>query len=48
MENYNPEHTEGKVATAMGEQTAKLPSDIFLWAALASMVGPLTLKTFKT
>ncbi len=35
--NTNPEHTEGPVATAIEEQTAKLPSDIFLWAALASM-----------
>ncbi len=30
MENYNPEHTEVKVATAIEEQTAKLPSDLFL------------------
>ena len=35
--NDNPEHTEGPVATAIEEQTAKLPSDIFLWAALGSM-----------
>jgi hypothetical protein len=35
--NENPEHKEGKVATAIEEQTAKLPSDIFLWAALGSM-----------
>ncbi|MBE9584253.1 hypothetical protein IM792_07330 [Mucilaginibacter sp. JRF] len=27
----------GKVATAIEEQTAKLPSDLFLWAALGSM-----------
>jgi len=36
--------SEGKVATAIEEQTAKLPSDIFLWAALASMGVSLTLK----
>ncbi len=35
--NLNPEHSEGKVAEAIEEQTAKLPSDIFLWAALASI-----------
>ena len=35
--NLNPEHSEGKVAEAIEEQTAKLPSDIFLWAALTSM-----------
>ena len=44
MANFNPEHSEGKVATAIEEQTAKLPSDVFLWAALASMGVSLTLK----
>ena len=33
----NTEHREGKVAKKIEEQTAKLPSDIFLWAALGSM-----------
>lgn len=40
----HPEHSEGKVATAIEQQTAKLPSDVFLWAALASMGVSLTLK----
>ena len=31
------EHTEGHVAKAIEEQTAKLPSDMFLWAAIGSM-----------
>jgi hypothetical protein len=35
--DFNLEHKEGKVATAIEEQTAKLPSDVFLWAALGSM-----------
>jgi len=35
--NYNPEHREGKVASAIETQTAKIPSDVFLWAALGSM-----------
>ncbi|GAB3759615.1 hypothetical protein [Spirosoma pomorum] len=35
--DFNPEHKEGPVATAIEEQTAKLPSDLFLWAALGSM-----------
>ena len=30
-------HSEGEVAKAIEEQTAKLPSDWFLWAAVASM-----------
>lgn len=37
MANGNSEHREGKVATAIEEQTAKIPSDVFLWAALGSM-----------
>lgn len=35
---------EGPVAKAIEEQTAKLPSDLFLWAALSSMAASLTLK----
>jgi hypothetical protein len=42
--NLNPEHREGKVATAIEEQTAKIPSDVFLWAALGSMAVSLTLQ----
>jgi len=42
--NPNPEHKEGKVARAIEEQTAKLPSDLFLWAALGSMAVSLTLQ----
>lgn len=40
----NDEHREGKFASMLEEQTAKLPSDTFLWAALASMATSLTLK----
>ncbi|MCU1338903.1 MAG: hypothetical protein JWO19_4484 [Bryobacterales bacterium] len=32
-----PEHREGKVARTIEQQTAKLPSDTFLWTALGSM-----------
>jgi hypothetical protein len=35
------EYSEGYVAKMIEEQTAKLPSDIFLWAACGSMVGSL-------
>lgn len=31
------EHTEGHVAKAIEQETAKLPSDTFLWAAIGSM-----------
>lgn len=37
------EHSEGMVARAIEEQTAKLPSDVFLWAATASIGGSLLL-----
>jgi hypothetical protein len=30
-------HREGRLARAIEEQTAKLPSDTFLWAAVGSM-----------
>ncbi len=43
-QNYNPGHREGKVASTIEEQTAKLPSDAFLWASLGSMAASLTLK----
>jgi hypothetical protein len=42
--NKNPQHSEGKVARAIEEQTAKLPSDTYLWLAIASMGASLTLK----
>ena len=37
------EHSEGFVARAIEEQTAKLPSDVFLWAATAAIGGSLLL-----
>ena len=44
---FNSEHEEGKVATAIEEQTAKIPSDVFLWAALGSMAVSATLKCLR-
>ena len=38
------DHTEGTVARMIEEQTAKLPSDLFLWAAGASILGSLALQ----
>ena len=40
----NVEHKEGPVAKAIESQTAKLPSDLFLWAAVGSMGASLALK----
>ena len=33
----NITHTEGPVAKSIEQQTAKLPSDTFLWAAVGAM-----------
>lgn len=45
-------HSEGTIARTIEEQTAKLPSDLFLWAALGSIgvsfVLELTGKTEKS
>ena len=38
------EHSEGPIARAIEQQTAKLPSDAFLWAAGASIATSLILK----
>jgi hypothetical protein len=38
------EHSEGAVARTIEAQTAKLPSDLFLWAALGSIAGSLLLQ----
>ena len=37
--NYDVSHREGKVAKAIESQTAKLPSDIFLWAGLGLLAA---------
>ena len=36
---------EGSVAKMIEQQTAKIPSDMFLWAAGASILGSLALKS---
>lgn len=36
-----PEHREGPVARSIEQQTAKLPSDIWLWAAFGSIAASL-------
>jgi len=38
------EHREGKVARSIEQQTAKIPSDVFLWSALGSMGTSLALR----
>ena len=46
MPNRNPEHREGTIAKMLEEQTAKIPSDVYLWAAVGTMA--LSLGLFLT
>ena len=39
------DHREGVVARTIEEQTAKLPSDTFLWASLGAIATSLVLQT---
>jgi hypothetical protein len=47
LETLNPEKKEGPVARAIEEQTAKIPSDVFLWTAIGCMAVSLTLKIMR-
>jgi hypothetical protein len=44
MNSHVENFEEGPVARTIEQQTAKLPSDIFLWAALASIATSLLLQ----
>jgi len=44
MTSAAEKHKEGRIAKAIEEQTAKLPSDLFLWGAGAAITGSLTLR----
>ncbi len=46
-DSINPQRKEGPVARAIESYTSKLPSDLFLWAALGSMAVSATLKIMK-
>ena len=37
-------HKEGAVAKAIEQQTSKIPSDVYLWTAVAAMGASLALK----
>ncbi|WP_419699499.1 hypothetical protein [Mucilaginibacter sp. NFX135] len=43
----NPEHSEGNLTKQIEEQTAKIPSTVFLGAAIAAMAISLTCKLMK-
>lgn len=42
--NGKPEHREGPVAKTIEEQTAKVPSDIYLWASVGCMAASAVLQ----
>lgn len=42
--NNPSSHAEGRVAKSIEEQTAKLPSDTFLWLAVAAMTASASLQ----
>ncbi len=44
---FNSSHEEGEVAKTIEEQTAKLPSDVFLWSAIGIMAASLALQISK-
>lgn len=44
MQQKNTSKKEGEVAKTIEEQTAKLPSDVFLWSAIGSMAVSLGCK----
>lgn len=43
----NPGRNEGQVAKAIESQTAKIPSDFFLWTSVGAMAAALALKLMK-
>jgi hypothetical protein len=47
MKEMNSDFREGRIARRIEEQTAKLPSDLFLWAAVGSMGASLALKLMR-
>lgn len=47
LDQINPDKEEGPVAEAIEEQTAKIPSDAWLWVALGSMAASATLKLLR-
>jgi hypothetical protein len=47
LDQINPEHKEGIVAKTIEEQTAKIPSDVYLWAAFGSIGLSLMFKIMK-
>lgn len=41
----NPDRLEGPLARAIESQTARIPSDVFLWTSMGAMAASLLLKS---
>ena len=41
------QHTEGEVARNIEEETAKIPSDVYLWVAVGAMAASSVLQLMK-
>ena len=41
---HEHDHSEGTIARTIEQQTARLPSDTFLWAAVGAIAASLTLQ----
>ena len=37
LNSYNPKHNEGPIAKKIEKTTAKIPSDVYLWASVAAI-----------
>ena len=44
QDNMTTSHTEGRIAKTIEDQTAKLPSDTFLWMAVGAMTVSASLQ----
>lgn len=45
LTSHKENHAEGSLARTIEQQTAKLPSDTFLWASLGAIATSLVLQT---
>jgi len=45
--NHSSPKEEGELAKAIEQETAKIPSDVFLWASVGAMVVSFALKVAK-
>jgi hypothetical protein len=47
MKELKGDYREGRIARRIEEQTAKLPSDLFLWTAVGSIGASLALRLMR-